>query len=222
MLTLPHPRPKTPFLTYRDLTIPAHSDLGLLSLVLGSTPGLEVWNRASSSWLLIEKADQQAAATLLVGRQLERLSNGRYQSGKHRVCAYPSNTAVAPAAAQQQQPPPPPSTTTITAASTSTPQTPQFSLKSLSSSSENYRYSIVFVLRAHWPVPVDSSLLTTPITGTFASPMSNMTAKDLFVSIEKMCYNVNAERKERDKQRRRLVHGGDGRRNSKRGSRLIE
>lgn len=48
--------------------------------------------------------------------------------------------------------------------------------------------------------------------------MSNMTAKELFVSIEKMCYNVNAELKERDKQKRRL----HGRRNSKRGSRLID
>lgn len=47
--------------------------------------------------------------------------------------------------------------------------------------------------------------------------MSNMTAKDLFVSIEKMCFNVNAELKERDKQKRRL-HGG---RNFKRVSRLI-
>lgn len=67
-------------------------------------------------------------------------------------------------------------------------------------------------------MPVDSSLLTTPITGAFTSPMSNMTAKDLFVSIEKMCYNVNAELKERDKQKRRL-HGGW---NSKRGSRVID
>ncbi len=67
-------------------------------------------------------------------------------------------------------------------------------------------------------MPVDSSLLTTPITGAFTSPMSNMTAKDLFVSIERMCYNVNAELKERDKQRRRL-HGG---RNSKRGSKVID
>lgn len=48
--------------------------------------------------------------------------------------------------------------------------------------------------------------------------MSNMTAKDLFVSIEKMCYNVNAELRERDKQKRRL----HGRRNSKRGSKLID
>lgn len=48
--------------------------------------------------------------------------------------------------------------------------------------------------------------------------MSNMTAKDLFVSIEKMCFNVNAELKERDKQKRRLYGG----RNSKRGSRLID
>lgn len=68
-------------------------------------------------------------------------------------------------------------------------------------------------------MPVDSSLLTTPITGAFTSPMSNMTAKDLFVSIEKMCYNVNAELKERDKQKRRL-HGGGW--SSKRGSRLID
>lgn len=45
-----------------------------------------------------------------------------------------------------------------------------------------------------------------------------MTAKDLFVSIEKVCFNVNAELKERDKQKRKLYGG----RNSKRGSRLID
>ena len=47
--------------------------------------------------------------------------------------------------------------------------------------------------------------------------MSNMTAKDLFDNIEKMCFNINAELKERDKQKRRL-HSG---RSSWRQSRLI-
>ena len=65
-----------------------HADLGLLSIVIGDVPGLEVWG--GSSWIQVEKgySNEQPCATLLGGRQLERLSNYRYPAGGHRVVSY--------------------------------------------------------------------------------------------------------------------------------------
>ncbi|KAF8579893.1 hypothetical protein K439DRAFT_1320199, partial [Ramaria rubella] len=65
-----------------------HRDLGLLSLVIGASPGLEVLDTMSGLWIPIEEpphADPGLTATLLVGQTLTRLTNGRYVSGRHRV-----------------------------------------------------------------------------------------------------------------------------------------
>jgi len=62
----------------------------LLSLVIGDTPGLEVFDRNLKRWFQIEKSYQSPAATLLVGRQLELLSNARYTPGGHLVRSYPN------------------------------------------------------------------------------------------------------------------------------------
>lgn len=69
----------------------AHADLGLLSVVVGNVPGLEVWDGAE--WFKVEKEVERTGmkgASLLVGRHLERLSNGRYPAGGHRVVSYGS------------------------------------------------------------------------------------------------------------------------------------
>ncbi|KAJ4984842.1 hypothetical protein SVAN01_09626 [Stagonosporopsis vannaccii] len=66
-----------------------HADLGLLSAVVGDIPGLEVWDGAK--WFEVEREVVKSGshgATLLVGRQLETLSNGRYPAGGHRVVSY--------------------------------------------------------------------------------------------------------------------------------------
>lgn len=66
-----------------------HADLGLLSVVVGDVPGLEVWDGAN--WFEVEKEvanNGSNGATLLVGRQLETLSNGRFPAGGHRVVSY--------------------------------------------------------------------------------------------------------------------------------------
>lgn len=66
-----------------------HSDLGLLSVVVGNVPGLEVWD--AHGWFDVEREVLRAGmrgASLLVGRQLERLSNNRYAAGGHRVVSY--------------------------------------------------------------------------------------------------------------------------------------
>ncbi len=67
----------------------AHADLGVLSAVVGDVPGLEVWD--GKNWFEVEKEVEKSGmsgATLLVGRQLETLSNGRYPAGGHRVVSY--------------------------------------------------------------------------------------------------------------------------------------
>ncbi|PBP16047.1 2og-Fe oxygenase family protein [Diplocarpon rosae] len=68
----------------------SHADLGLLSLVIGDKPGLEVRDTRNNVWFPIERSYESPKGSLLVGRQLERLSNGRYNAGGHRVRSYPS------------------------------------------------------------------------------------------------------------------------------------
>ncbi|GJJ07894.1 hypothetical protein Clacol_002100 [Clathrus columnatus] len=67
-----------------------HRDLGLLSLVIGSSPGLEVWDTTVGHWIPIEQppyaySSSGLTATLLVGETLTYLTNGRYLPGRHRV-----------------------------------------------------------------------------------------------------------------------------------------
>jgi isopenicillin N synthase-like dioxygenase len=144
--------------------------LGLLSLVIGDTPGLEVWDRRGI-WFPIERWYQSPAASLLAGRQLERLTNGRYTSGGHLVRSYPD----------------------------------AFISNEHSSSKSGYRYSLVFVLRAHYPVPVDTNKLENEITGKFQNPLVGTTAGELFRNIKGAHCNINTGIEEREAQRRHLA-----------------
>jgi hypothetical protein len=159
-----------------------HADLGLLSVVVGNVPGLEVWN--GDGWFEIEKQVEKAGmrgASLLGGRQLERLSNGRYAAGGHRVVSYGLPT-------------------------------PMPNLESVPNSSEvkKYRFSIVFVLRAYEPVVINSNELETNITGPWARPVRGVTAGKMYEEIRGRHYNINIDMKEREKQRKR-IKGGDQR-----------
>lgn len=158
-----------------------HKDLGLLSLVAGDTPGLEVFNRHLNDWFAIEKTyDQESrpSASLLGGRQLEALSNGRYQAGGHLVRAYGAPTVSL---------------------------SPPISADEVPTSQSNYRYSIVFVLRAYHKAVVDTDKLTTPITGKFANPIKGVSAGEMFAKIRKAHYNINAVQAEREEQRKKLA-----------------
>ncbi|KAH8813306.1 hypothetical protein F5884DRAFT_788120 [Xylogone sp. PMI_703] len=157
----------------KGIVAEAHKDLGLLSLVIGDKPGLEVWNRYSNSWNPIERAFFTPAATLLVGRQLAWLSNGRYAAGQHRVRSYtrPFGDVQSPSTTQMK----------------------------------HYRYSIVFVLRAHSPVPINTDNLTTCITGPFSAPVKDKTARDLFLEFQRSVYNVNAPFEVREEQKKSQV-----------------
>lgn len=164
-----------------------HSDLGLLSVVVGNVPGLEVWD--SHGWFDIEREVRRAGmegASLLVGRQLERLSNGRYGAGGHRVVSYGA--------------PNPYDQDTANLASDTGRREPQ------------YRFSIVFVLRAHEPVNIDSEELETEVTGKWDVSLKDVTAGKMYEEIRGRHYNINIDVEEREKQRRGINEkkGKDG------------
>ncbi|KAH8725764.1 hypothetical protein GQ44DRAFT_706490 [Phaeosphaeriaceae sp. PMI808] len=149
-----------------------HSDLGLLSVVVGDVPGLEVWD--GHGWFAIEREVRGAGmmgASLLVGRHLERLTNGRWVAGGHRVVSYGDNTSAM-----------------------------QGAEKSVTSGQE-YRFSIVFVLRAHESVRVRSGALETGVTGRWEGEVE-CSAGEMFAEIKGKCFNVNLGAEEREKQRR--------------------
>ncbi|KAF2008391.1 hypothetical protein BU24DRAFT_429410 [Aaosphaeria arxii CBS 175.79] len=150
-----------------------HADLGLLSCVVGDVPGLEVWNGAQH--IPIEKDYSTPCATLLGGRQLERLSNFRYPAGGHRVVAYGKSVGKGAAASQVSRKEP-----------------------------AKYRFSIVFVLRAHEDVMVDTDLLKTEITGPWREPIKDVTAGKLYAELRGAHFNINTGMKERNEQRKRI------------------
>lgn len=142
-----------------------HADLGLLSVVVGNVPGLEVWD--GEKWFEVEKEVEKTGmkgASLLAGRQLERLSNGRYPAGGHRVVSYGDSTVGGGEAPK-------------------------------------YRFSIVFVLRAHEPVVLNSYELETMITGKWPEAVQGITAGELYAQIRGAHFNINISQEERDRQR---------------------
>jgi hypothetical protein len=167
-----------------------HADLGLLSVVVGNVPGLEVWD--GRGWFDVEVQVEQArktGASMLVGRQLERMSNGRYGAGGHRVVSYglPDNiSGAAPKLSNLRN------------------------LVPSGSSGKRYRFSIVFVLRAHEPIVVESDTLETEITGKWTRPLNGETVGKMFEEIRGKHYNINIDVSEREKQRRKLkIEKGD-------------
>lgn len=76
-----------------------HKDLGLVSLVIGHSPGLEVLDPVTGLWEAIESEDfvpKEAqvrsgglTATLLSGETMALLTRGRYTAGVHRVLCAP-------------------------------------------------------------------------------------------------------------------------------------
>ncbi|KAJ6527081.1 hypothetical protein B0H19DRAFT_1196403 [Mycena capillaripes] len=71
----------------------AHKDLGLLTLVVGRSPGLDARD-VSGRWVSVEDTPTGAGAprltaTLLAGQTLSYLTRGLYASGAHRVSVLP-------------------------------------------------------------------------------------------------------------------------------------
>ena len=138
--------------------------------MIGDTPGLEVFDRHDEFWFPLEKTYKSPAASLLVGRHLELLTNKRYCAGSHKVVSYP----------------------------------PTEDVKSSFPAKKN-RYSIVFVLRAHSPVMIDTDELETPIMQKFMRPLKDVSAGEVFSNIKAAHYNINAAAEERDRQRQKLA-----------------
>jgi hypothetical protein len=158
-----------------------HADLGLLSVVVGDVPGLEVWD--GTGWFAVEKEVRKSGAkgaSLLVGRQLERLSNGRYPAGGHRVVAYGDEKGEWEKKREGEE------------------------------EEKRYRFSIVFVLRAHNPVVIESDDLETGVTGKWAEPVHGKRAGDLYAEIRSSHFNIKAAKEERARQREDIMKVGEG------------
>jgi isopenicillin N synthase-like dioxygenase len=169
-----------------------HRDIGILSLVIGSSPGLEVWNNAitqkdpltgvvrKSSWVPIEEDGNETKEvggltfTFLVGETLTALSNDLYKPGIHRVSVPPADP-------------------------------------SSSTNDAKYRYSIVFALRPHRQGTIYTPSLTTAVTGPFKWPpmdengvIPTVKAVDLFNVIANRHWSVNDSVEEREAKKIRL------------------
>lgn len=156
-----------------------HRDLGLLSLVIGASPGLEVLDtKAGRRWVPIEQppyaADTGLTATLLVGETLTCLTNGRYAPGRHRVFVPSVPSSLSPAAEEDS----------------------------------HYRYSLVFALRPHPNAIISTTPLTTTMTGPFSHPLIDVRGRELFTAIAQSHWNVNTDRKAREVQKLRLKKTG--------------
>ncbi|KAF7350805.1 hypothetical protein MSAN_01642100 [Mycena sanguinolenta] len=71
----------------------AHKDLGILTLVVGSSPGLDARD-AAGRWISVEDAppfasSQRLTTTLLVGQSLTYLTGSLFAAGAHRVSVLP-------------------------------------------------------------------------------------------------------------------------------------
>ncbi|KAJ7119700.1 hypothetical protein C8R44DRAFT_672596 [Mycena epipterygia] len=73
-----------------------HKDLGILTLVVGRSAGLDARDPVTGQWISVEDAPpgggQRLTATLLAGQTLSYLTQGLYASGVHRVSVLPSTT----------------------------------------------------------------------------------------------------------------------------------
>jgi len=163
-----------------------HKDLGVLSLVVGHTPGLECWDPDANSWVSCESGRPgKMTASLLVGQTLAKFTNWRYTAGRHRVFVHPLSSA------DSQH---------ITAAGG------EIEANDSSLTSPSYRFSLVHALRAHLPLRVSSREFVTPITGAYAPSLefSNASIAEIYKSISEAHWNVNIGVAERRKQEQAL------------------
>ncbi|KAF7870336.1 hypothetical protein EAF04_004082 [Stromatinia cepivora] len=171
-----------------------HRDLGLLSLSISDAPGLEVFDMHSKTSFPIERSYEGIpAGTLLVGRELEFLSNGRYHAGGHSVRMYPKT------------------------ATRNEPDGKENGNERETAAKKHYRYSIVFVLRGHGELGIDTDELRTPITGRWKKPMKGLKLENLYRRFMSKHVNINAEMGERQEQRRKLrekLNGTNGEQNN--------
>uniref|UniRef100_J3M2F3 Fe2OG dioxygenase domain-containing protein n=1 Tax=Oryza brachyantha TaxID=4533 RepID=J3M2F3_ORYBR len=83
-----------PKVSQSDTTIglAAHSDYGLLTILLTSCPGLEVVDRTSNSWKVVQQLPH--ALHVHIGDHMEVLSNGRIKTVVHRAVLNPQEARI--------------------------------------------------------------------------------------------------------------------------------
>ncbi|KAJ7067079.1 hypothetical protein C8F01DRAFT_1120191 [Mycena amicta] len=75
----------------------AHKDLGLLTLVVGSSPGLDARDANTGQWISVEDAPtSRLTATLLAGQTLTYLTRNLFAAGPHRVSVLPPSSSDDP------------------------------------------------------------------------------------------------------------------------------
>ena len=149
-----------------------HKDLGLLTIVVGHSPGLECWDSVRQIWVSTEPKPG-LNASILVGQTLAKFTNWRYNAGRHRVFVHPS-------------PSPPPSDPS--------------SIRPLENPA--HRYSLVHALRAHFPLHLSHTEFETHITGPFAphTQFTAASVYKIYKAISNAHWNVNISVEERRKQ----------------------
>lgn len=165
----------------------AHKDLGLLTIVVGHTPGLECWDvnqKPNGGWAACEEREGEGLrATLLTGQTLAKFTNWRYAAGRHRVFVHSS-----PLEANGD--------------STNADEKKEAPL-----ADPAYRYSLVHALRAHLPVRVSHEDFETAVTGRHASNTQfvDVSISDIYRAISNSHWNVNIGVAEREMQRLTLM-----------------
>ncbi len=75
-----------------SIGLAAHSDYGLLTILLTSCQGLEVVDRSSNSWKVVQQLPH--ALHVHVGDHMEVLSNGRIKTVVHRAVLNPQEARI--------------------------------------------------------------------------------------------------------------------------------
>lgn len=169
-----------------------HKDLGLLSLVVGHTPGLECFDPVAEKWVSCEELPGhepgKLRASLLVGQTLAKFTNWRFQAGRHRVFVHPMSP--------------------LSHSSTSSPDAPDLvsSPASRLLADPSFRFSLVHALRAHLPLRVSSAEFKTSVTGPYApnTQFPKVTIAEIYHAISNAHWNINISVDVRREQEQRL------------------
>lgn len=84
----------------KKIVAESHKDIGLLTLVVGASPGLDARDPATGAWVSVEDTprgdtpgtEPRLTATLLAGQTLTYLTQGLYAAGVHRVSVLPARS----------------------------------------------------------------------------------------------------------------------------------
>lgn len=174
-----------------------HKDLGLLSLVVGHSPGLQAPDTETGRWVDVEdegslprgavRRSKGLRGTLLVGETLAWLSRGRYRAGVHRVvCAPPSEVSAASGGEEGAE-------------------RRDDGVDDDNEDDAKYRYSIVYTLRAA-PAPLFTREFESQVVGQFeeGERVEGESSAVMFEKIMRTHWNVNVKPSVRDEQRRRF------------------